>query len=303
MRPGSQCDADYADGSVPLQLSPSRSQGMKRCAMVRVGLDAVRALHRAGQQLSGFLLRQGCHYGRPAWTKPHTTVGSRVRCLNRRCIISRSRITLRRSKLPRRGARLTAQIAAMLPDWTPAPVVAALQTMRRLALVNAATLIGELGDLVRFANPRQLVAYLGLVPSEHLCGASVKRGGLTEAGKSPARRLLMRAAGATASHSGQPRVAAPGGGAVLVDPGDRPEREATVARYSKLAHSGKPANVVTAAIARELAGFIWAIARRVRRRRADPKRPVIASQGGASEPPNTLLLGNREARLRSGEPS
>jgi transposase len=56
---------------------------------------------------------------------------------------------------------LTAQIEAMLPYWALAPVVAALQTMRGMALVNAATLIAELGDLSRFANPRQLMAYLG----------------------------------------------------------------------------------------------------------------------------------------------
>jgi transposase len=62
---------------------------------------------------------------------------------------------------------LTAQIEAVLLDWTLAPVVAGLQTMRGMALVNAATLIAELGDLSRFDNPRQLMAYLGLVPSEH----------------------------------------------------------------------------------------------------------------------------------------
>jgi transposase len=61
-----------------------------------------------------------------------------------------------------RRDRLTAQIEAMLPDWTLAPVVSALQTMRGMALVNAATLIAELGDLSRFANPRQLMAYLGV---------------------------------------------------------------------------------------------------------------------------------------------
>jgi transposase len=93
-----------------------------------------------------------------------------------------------------RRDRLTAQIAAMLPDWTLAPVVAALQTMRGMALVNAASLIAELGDLSRFANPRQLMAYLGLVPSEHSSGASVRRGGITKAGNSAARRLLIEAA-------------------------------------------------------------------------------------------------------------
>jgi Transposase IS116/IS110/IS902 family len=92
------------------------------------------------------------------------------------------------------GDRLTAQIEAMLPDWTLAPAMAALQTMRGIALVNAATLVAELGDLSRFANPRQLMAYLGLVPSEHSSGASVKRGGLTKAGNSAARRLRIEAA-------------------------------------------------------------------------------------------------------------
>src|SRR5262249_56188268 len=83
-----------------------------------------------------------------------------------------------------RRDRLMAQIEAILPDWALAPVVAALQTMRGMALVNGATLIAELGDLSRFGNPRQLMAYLGLVPSEHSSGASVKRGGLTKAGNS-----------------------------------------------------------------------------------------------------------------------
>jgi transposase len=84
-----------------------------------------------------------------------------------------------------RRDRLTARIEAMLPDWPLAPVVAALQTMRGMALVNAATLIAELGNLSRFANPRQLMVYLGLVPSEHSSGASVKRGGITKAGTQP----------------------------------------------------------------------------------------------------------------------
>src|SRR6185436_6179198 len=92
-----------------------------------------------------------------------------------------------------RRDRLTAQIETMLPGWTLAPVVAALQTMRGMAMVNAATLIAELGDLSRFADPRQLMAYLGLVPSEYSSGASIKRGGLTKTGNSATRRLLIEA--------------------------------------------------------------------------------------------------------------
>ena len=162
--------------------------------LVRARLDAVRALRRARQQLSGFLLRQGCHYGRPAWTKLHRRWLAGLKFEQAvHHIVLEDYIAAVEAAQDRRD-RLTAQIAAMLSDWTLAPVVAALQTMRGMALVNAATLVAELGDLARFANPRQLMAYLGLVPSEHSSGASVKRGSLTKAGNSAARRLLIEAA-------------------------------------------------------------------------------------------------------------
>ena len=83
-------------------------------------------------------------------------------------------------------------IAAMLRLATQ--LLRADKGERGTELVNAATLIAELGDLSRFANPRQLMAYLGLMPSEHSSGASVKRGGLTKAGNSAARRRLIEAA-------------------------------------------------------------------------------------------------------------
>jgi transposase len=162
--------------------------------LVRARLDAVRALRRARQQLSGFLLRQGCHYRRPAWTKLHRRwlAGLRFEQAVHHLVLENYLAAVEAATV--RRDRLTAQIATALPDWTMAPVVAALQTMRGMALVNAATLIAELGDLSRFGNLRQLMAYLGLVPSEHSSGASVKRGGLTKAGKSAARRLLIKAA-------------------------------------------------------------------------------------------------------------
>ncbi len=70
----------------------------------------------------------------------------------------------------------------MLPNWSLAPVVRALQALRGVALVAAATLVAELGDMTRFANPRQLMAYLGLVPSEHSSGNTRRQGGITKAG-------------------------------------------------------------------------------------------------------------------------
>jgi len=154
----------------------------------------VRSLRRARQQLSGFLLRQGCHYGRPAWTKLHRRwlAGLKFEQAVHHIVLEDYIAAVEAAEA--RRDRLTAQIEAMLPDWTLVPVVAALQTMRGMALVNAATLVAELGDLSRFANPRQLRAYLGLVPSEHSSGAGTRRGGLTKAGNSAARRLLIEAA-------------------------------------------------------------------------------------------------------------
>ena len=162
--------------------------------LVRARLDAVHALRRARQQLSGFLLRQGCHYGPPAWTKLHRRwlAGLNFEQPVHHLVIEDYIQTVEAAAA--RRDRLTAQIAAMLPDWSLAPVVAALPTMRGMALVNAASLMAELGDLSRFANPRQLMAYLGLVPSEHSSGTSIKRGGLTKAGNGAARRLLVEAA-------------------------------------------------------------------------------------------------------------
>src|SRR6266481_2749456 len=187
--------------------------------LVRARLDAVHALRRARQQLSGFLLRQGCHYGRPAWTKLHRRWLTGLRFEHAvHHIVLEDYIAAVEAAATRRD-RLTAQIEAMLPDWTLAPVVAALQTMRGMALVNAASLIAELGDLSRFANPRQLMAYLGLVPSEHSSGSSVKRGGIELPLPGPA----------------QPRVAVAAGEPAQADPGHRLEGASAVVRALSLA--------------------------------------------------------------------
>jgi transposase len=233
--------------------------------LVRVRSDAVHALRRARQQLSGFLLRHRCHDGRPAWTKLHRRwlAGLRFEQAAHHLVLEDYTQAIEAAET--RRDRLTAQIEAMLADWTLAPVVAALQTMRGMALVNAATLIAELGDLSRFANPRQLMAYLGLVPSEHSSGASVRRGGITKAGNSAARRLLIEAAWCYRFPARLSRE-------LLLRQESQPKLIRDIAwkgqvrlcaRYRRLARTGKPANVVTTAIARELAGFVWAIARQV----------------------------------------
>jgi transposase len=137
--------------------------------------------------------------------------------------------------------------------------------MRGMALVNAATLTAELGDLSRFANPRQLMAYLGLVPSEHSSGASVRRGGITKAGNAAARRLLIEAAWSyrfPARLSRELRLRQESQPQLIRDIAWKGQLR-LCARYRRLARTGKPANIVTTAIARELSGFVWAIARQV----------------------------------------
>ena len=261
--------------------------------LVRARLDAVHALRRARQQLSGFLLRQGRHYGRPAWTKLHRRWLAGLKFEQAvHHIVLEDYIAAVEAAQARRD-RLTAQIEAMLADWTLAPVVAALQTMRGMALVNAATLIAELGDLSRFANPRQLMAYLGLVPSEHSSGASIKRGGLTKAGNSAARRRLIEA-------SWTYRFPARVSRELLLRQEEQPKpiREIAwkaqlrlCARYRKLAAA---ANRPMSLLPRSPVN--WPASSgpspgACRRRRIDQRKRVIASKGGASEPFDMLLPG------------
>jgi transposase len=103
----------------------------------------------------------------------------------------------------RRVERLTDQLRQLTPAWRWAPVVDALQALRGVSFVTAVGLVAEVGDMRRFTHPRELMAYLGLVPSEYSSGPSVRRGGITKAGNPHARRLLAEAAWA---YQGTPRI-------------------------------------------------------------------------------------------------
>lgn len=90
--------------------------------------------------------------------------------------------------------RLTGQIADLLPNWSVAPVVDSVQAMRGVEFIVAVTVVADVGDFQRFDNPRQLMAYLGLTPSEHSSRACVRRDEITKAGSGLARRALIEAA-------------------------------------------------------------------------------------------------------------
>ena len=235
--------------------------------LVRARLAAVRSVRQARQQLSGFLLRHGFRYNRPAWTQMHRRwlAGLRFEQPAHHIVLEDCMSTIEAATA--RRDRLTAQIEAMLADWALAPVVHALQALRGMALVTAATVIAELGDITRFANPRQLMAYLGLVPSEHSSGGTRRQGGVTKAGNGTARRMLVEAAW---SYRFPARISRE---QLLRQEGlPKPIRDTAwkaqvrlCGRYRKLTRAGKPATTVTTAIARELAGFVWAIAAQVPR--------------------------------------
>jgi transposase len=90
--------------------------------------------------------------------------------------------------------RLEAAIVELVPQWSLGAVAEAMQVMRGVNIVSAAIFLAEVGDLSRFDNPRQLMSYLGLVPSERSTGNSIKRGPITKAGNTRARRMLVESA-------------------------------------------------------------------------------------------------------------
>ena len=232
--------------------------------LVRARATAVRVLSKARQHLQGFLLRHDKVYRGPrAWTLAYRRWLTTVRFDHpAQQIVLQDYIHAVQDAEDRRD-RLMQQVEELLPSWSMAPVVAALQAMRGVALVVAVTVVAEVGDFRRFANPRQLMAYFGLVPSEHSSGSTIRRGGITKAGNALARRVLIEGAWtyrmpARVSRKLHDRL----------EPLPAEVRDIAwkaqlrlCARYRRLAAAGKPKVVVTTAIAREMVGFIWALAR------------------------------------------
>lgn len=163
--------------------------------LVRARAVAVRVTGKARQHLQGFLLRHGRIYpGKKGWTKAYRRWLTTVRFEHPAQQIVFQDYIHSVTDAEARIDRLTGQIADLVPGWSLAPVVEAIQAMRGVAFIVAVTVVAKVGDFNRFDNPRQLMAYLGLTPSEHSSGASVRRGGITKAGSGLARRALVEGA-------------------------------------------------------------------------------------------------------------
>ncbi len=234
--------------------------------LIRSREDAVNATRKARQHLSAFVLRHGFRYsGTKAWSLAHMRWLADIKMPHPAQQISLQEYIHSVEECTERIDRLTEQVLKLLPTWRMAPVVSALQALRGVAPIVASTVVVEIGDIRRFENPRQLMAYLGLVPSESSSGQATKRGGITKTGNGHVRRVLIEAA---QTYSFPARVSRP-----LRKRQEGLPREikeiswkaqlGLCDRFKKLTARGKHRNRIITAIARELSGFIWAIAREV----------------------------------------
>jgi transposase len=235
--------------------------------LTRARETAMLDLRSKRQQISALLLRQGRSYpeNKNTWTKAHMSwlASQKFDYPEQRLVFEEMMLAVRQAL--ERLERMEQAIRAAVPDWSLAEVITGLMAMRGLDVISAATLLAEIGDLSRFQTPQQLMAYLGLVPSEESTGNTIKRGPITKAGNRRARRMLVECSW---SYQHPPRV-----GSVKqhkVDAAPLAVREIAwkaqcrlYRRYRALIRRGKLKTVAITAVARELAGFIWAVNREI----------------------------------------
>ena len=231
--------------------------------LARAREDAVNARTQVRQQLKGFLLRHDVRYaGKTSWSKTYYRWLATLNFGPGGAQTAFTEYWQTVTAADERVARLTAALLPAIAGWRFEAVVMALQALRGIDTVSAIGLVAEIGDIGRFAHPRQLMGYLGLVPSEHSSGERVARGSITKTGNAHARRLLIEAAW---NYRFRPRI----GYRAQRRAEDLPQAIRDVAwkaqlrltgRFAKLRARGVQINKVCVAVARELAGFVWAIA-------------------------------------------
>lgn len=234
--------------------------------LVRTRAMAIEDYRRKRQHVTAFLLRHGRTYeGKASWRGMHQRWLDGQRFPHPAQRLAFQEMLNAVQATADRMDRLEAALLEIVPAWTMAPVVSAFQAMRGVQFLTAVTMVAEAGDLRRFEHPRQLMAFLGLVPSERSTGDTKRQGGITKAGNASARKVLVEAAW-TYRHSA--------GVGVQHQQRQRglPEHVREIAwkaqtrlcaRYRRLMAKGKRNTVVVVAIAREIAAFLWAIARHI----------------------------------------
>ena len=163
--------------------------------LCRARADAVRDQRRARQQLAAFLLRNGYRYGgRSHWTAAHMRYLRELEVAHPAQKVILEEYLIAVDAAAARVARTEAQMRSLLESWARRPLVEALVAFKGFQLVSAMVIVGEIGDFCRFRHPRQLMAYLGLTPSEYSSAESRSRGPITKTGNGHARWMLVECA-------------------------------------------------------------------------------------------------------------
>lgn len=234
--------------------------------LVRAREDAVRAQRVARQQLKAMLLRLGIRYaGRARWSQAHVRWLSELKMPTPAQQVVFQEYINAINETTDRVQRFTQQVGTLVDSWRMGPVVNALQALRGVSLITAATIIAELGDLNRFDHPGQLMSFIGLVPSENSSGPKKRQGSITKTGNTHVRRALTESAQAYRYPARVSRI--------IQKRQEGLDRDIQAiawkcqvrlcGRFRRLLAKGKNRNTVVIATARELVGFIWAIARQV----------------------------------------
>jgi transposase len=246
----------------PVWVPDEGHETMRDLIRARAAAVETQRVHR--QQVSAFMLKHGRIYPRKkSWSMRYLRWLQEQRFDHPAQQIALQELVESVRIVKERIARIEAAIEEFLPSWSLAPVVSALQALRGVDLIVAVTFVSEIGDMRRFNSPRQLMGYLGLVPSERSTGNTVHRGGITKAGNGRVRHMLIESAW---TYRHPPRVGAKK--LYLVERAPPAVREIAwkaqtrlSARYRALSAKGKKTTVVCAAVARELVGFMWCVAR------------------------------------------
>lgn len=226
--------------------------------------DDLKAQERkARQQLNAYVLRHGHAWppNKTRWTQTHYNwLESLTFAHDWQQVVLQEYIDAVKAA-SQRVADITAQMERVLPQWSLAPVVDSLIALRGIDKLAAMVLLAELGDISRFDSPKQLMAYLGLVPSEHSSGGRRRQGAITKTGNSHARRMLVESAWSYRFAARQTmhlkRKAKPASEEAKAIAWRAQKR--LCGRYRTLVQAGKNTKQANVAIARELAGFIWDI--------------------------------------------
>jgi len=217
----------------------------------------------AKQRLGSFLLRHGKRYpGRSKWTQAYFRwlEGIKFEIPVQQVVFQEYVDTLK--QMQGRVASLEEEMRRAVEGWSLAPVVTGLMALRGIDIIAAMTVIAELGDISRFDSPRQLMAHLGLVPSEYSSGSCRQRGGITKTGNGHARRVLIEASWCyrlPARKTAHLRRRAEKASETVQAIAWKAQKR-LCKRYWYLINKGKLPVEACTAVARELSGFLWAIA-------------------------------------------